>query len=62
MSQDTFNKIITVSLMLYAMVMFTISFVIQRPLDLSGYSVLIAPVVTHTIHLIVRPKDAPPAG
>lgn len=62
MSQDTFNKIVTTSLLLYAMIMYAWSFLIQRQLDIAGYSVLIAPVITHTIHLVTNKTTqvAPP--
>lgn len=51
-SQDLFNKLVTSSLLVYCMIMYSISFVQNRPLDLNNFLILIAPLLTHTIHLI----------
>lgn len=52
MSQDTFNKLITTSLLLYAMIMFSLSWYTGKAIDLQGFLMLIAPMLTHTIHII----------
>jgi hypothetical protein len=52
MSLDTFNKLITSVLLLYAMIMVTWSFVVGRSLDMSSYSALLTPVLMHIVHLV----------
>jgi len=52
MSQDTFNKFITLTLLLYTMIMFSASWYTGKPIDLTGFLTLTAPLITHTIHLI----------
>jgi hypothetical protein len=53
-SQDLFNKIITSALLLYTMIMYTWSWAIGRPLDLNSYLILVAPLMTHTTHLLAN--------
>ena len=52
MKQDTFNKVITTSLLLYAFIMFTWSFIAGKSIDLNSYMVLLAPLLTHIAHLL----------
>jgi len=52
MSQDTFNKIITLSLLLYCMSMYLLSWLFVKPIDLEGFLILITPLIAHTIHLV----------
>jgi hypothetical protein len=52
MTQDLFNKLVTVSMLLYAFVMISVSFGLQRPIDLSSYMTLLAPVLTHVVHIL----------
>lgn len=51
-SQDSFNKLVTAIMLLFAMAIFTLSWLWNRPLNLSDYSVLFAPVITHVMHLL----------
>jgi len=53
-TDDTFNKILTLSLLLYVMVMYTISYITGKPLDLYNMFVFIAPLLNNTIHLVTR--------
>lgn len=57
-SQDTFNKLITTSLLAYTMVMFSVSWYTGKPIDLQGFLMLVAPLVTHTVHLIADNRIA----
>jgi hypothetical protein len=50
--QDMFNKVVTLSLLVYCMGMFLISFVTGKAIDLQGFLILITPLIAHTIHLI----------
>lgn len=51
-NQDMFNKCITVALLLYCMTMFAWSQFTGHILNLEGFLAFVAPIVTHTIHLI----------
>lgn len=51
-NQDTFNKLVTLLLLVYCMVMFSWSQFTGRQLNLEGFLAFVAPIVTHTIHLI----------
>jgi hypothetical protein len=51
-SQDTFNKLITLMLLLYTMIMFSLSWYTGKALDLNAFLILVAPLITHTTHLI----------
>lgn len=53
-SQDTFNKLVTTTLLVYCMFMYTLSFITGKPLDLNSFLVLVAPLVAHTTHLIAN--------
>lgn len=44
--------LVTLSMLLFFMVMFTVSFIMNRPLDLAGLLGFMIPMVTHTTHLI----------
>ncbi len=55
--QDTFNKLVTVVLLLYTMIMFTLSWWLGKPLNLESFFVLIAPLVTHTLHIVTGSVD-----
>lgn len=57
-SQDTFNKLITTSLLLYTMVMFSLSWYTGKIIDLQGFLILIAPMLTHTVHLVTDNRVA----
>ena len=50
-SQDMFNKIVTLLLLLYAMVMTTLAWYTGKPLDFNDFLVLLTPLLTHMIHL-----------
>lgn len=52
MKQDLFNKLVTTALLMYAMVMYTLSWWLQKPLDLTGFMTLLAPILTHGLHLV----------
>ena len=52
MSQDTFNKIVTMMLMVYCMGMFAISWYTGKSLDLNGFLILLAPILTHLGHVV----------
>jgi hypothetical protein len=54
MKQETFNKIITISLMLYCMTMFSASWWTDKPLDLQSFAILIAPLLTHISHIVTQ--------
>lgn len=51
-SQDTFNKIMTTILLLYCMIMYALSWYTGRVLDLQGFLILLAPILTHMGHLL----------
>jgi len=51
-SQDTFNKVVTLTLLLYVMTMYTLSWILNRPLNLENFWVLAGPVMTHGMHLL----------
>lgn len=52
MSQDMFNKVVTLTLLLFTMIMFALSWYTGKPIDLNGFLILIAPIITHTTHLV----------
>ena len=52
MSQDSFNKLVTLILLGYTMLMFTLAYVMNRQLDLQGFFIIIAPLVSHAIQLV----------
>jgi hypothetical protein len=54
MSQDTFNKVVTLTLLVFCMGMFFASWLSGKPIDLQSFLILIAPILTHSIHLITN--------
>ena len=50
MSQDTFNKIITITLFAFFMVMYTIGFITGRTIDWNQLLVFIVPTLNHIVH------------
>lgn len=52
MSQDLFNKIVTLSMLLYSMIMFALSWYTGRAIDLNGYLIIAAPILTHGTHIV----------
>lgn len=60
-SQDTFNKLLTTLLILYAMVRSTLAWYLNRPIDITSEMILLAGIATHGIHLYSN-KIADKAG
>lgn len=56
-SQDTFNKLVTFSMLIYFMAMFAISYFLGRPLDIASIAAFLVPMVTHTTHLLTASVD-----
>ncbi len=54
MKQETFNKIVTISLLVYTMAMYTLSWWTGRQLNLNGFIILVAPLMTHLSHIITQ--------
>jgi len=54
MSQDTFNKVVTLALLAFCMAMFAVSWLLNRPLDLNGFLILIAPILNLAITLVTN--------
>lgn len=52
-SQDDFNKLVTMIMLVYFMVMYSASFITGRHLDILDALSFLIPVITHTTHLIV---------
>src|SRR5438270_6112653 len=51
-NQDDFNKFVTTSLLVYCMVMFTLSWYTGKQLDLQSFLTLVTPLLAHTIHIV----------
>lgn len=56
MSQDTFNKIVTSSMLIFFMTMFALSWYTNKPIDLAAAATFLVPMVTHTTHIITNRK------
>lgn len=54
MSQETFNKILTIMLFLFFMTVYIVSFVTGKPIDTSGLLTFIVPSLNHVIHQITQ--------
>lgn len=52
LTQDMYNKLITTALLVYCMFMFSFSWALNKPLDLQGFLILVAPLLTHVVHLV----------
>lgn len=52
LSQDAFNKLITLILLIFALIIISLAYAQNRPIDPTLYGALIAPIVTHSIHLM----------
>ncbi len=50
--QDSFNKIVTLLLLVYCMGMFSASWYTGKTIDLQGFLILLAPIITHLGHLV----------
>lgn len=50
LSDSDFNRFITTILLIYCMLMFSLSWLYGRPLDLSGFLILVAPLLSQVIH------------
>lgn len=53
-SQDDFNKIMTLLLLVFFMVMYSISFITNRPLNITGMLGFLLPIITHSGHLFTN--------
>lgn len=52
MSQETFNKIIMIVLLVFFMIMYMISFVTGKPLDLKDLLGFFIPMIAHVGHML----------
>ena len=52
MSQDAYNKLVTLVLLTYTLVMATLSWVYNKPFDLSTELTILTPILAHSIHLV----------
>lgn len=57
-SDDTFNKFITLLYIVFCMIMYAWSFGTGKPLDLTNISILIAPILPHALHLVTQNRIA----
>lgn len=53
-TDDTFNKALTLILLLYVMVMYTVSYLTGKPLDLYNLLAFLAPLFNNIVHLVTR--------
>lgn len=53
-TDDTFNKMLTIILLLYVMVMYTVSYITGKPLDLYNLLAFLAPLFNNIVHLVTR--------
>lgn len=53
MSQDNFNKLVSTTLLVFCMIMFALSWYTGKNIDLQGFMILMAPILTHLGHLVV---------
>jgi hypothetical protein len=56
-SQDTFNRLITVAFLSSTMTLVWLSWWTGKPIDITSFLSLLVPVATHISHIIVRSKD-----
>lgn len=52
MSQDLFNKIVTIVLLAFFMTMFVVSFITNKPLNVQDMLAFLIPTVNHVVHQI----------
>lgn len=57
MSQDTFNKIVTVFFLGSTMTLVYLSWWTGKPIDITGFLSLLIPVATHISHIVIRSRD-----
>lgn len=53
-SQDTFNKIISILLFSYFLVMYTLSYITGKPLSIESALTLAVPTINHIVHQITQ--------
>ena len=53
-SQDTFNKIVSIILFSYFLVMYTISYISGKPLGIESALTLAVPTLNHIIHQVTK--------
>ena len=53
-TDDTFNKALTLMLLIYVMVMYTVSYLTGKPLDLYNLLAFLAPLFNNIVHLVTR--------
>lgn len=54
MSQDTFNKFLTISLFLFFVIVYLLSWLLQKPIDLINIVVFLIPGFVHAVHLFTH--------
>ena len=54
LTQETFNKLITASLMLFFMIMYVLSFITGKTVDWNQLLVFIVPTLNHIVHQITQ--------
>ncbi len=54
MTHDTFNRLITVTLTLFFMVLYTWSFVTGKHLDIAGILAFVVPALNNVVHILSR--------
>lgn len=56
-SQVTLNTLVTITLLVYCMFMFTLAWCFNRPLDLNNFLILVTPLISQVIHNIAYPSQ-----
>ncbi len=54
MSQETFNKIVTIILLVYFMSLYAASWIMNKPVDIAGLAAFLVPIVTHGLHIVTQ--------
>jgi hypothetical protein len=62
-NQDVFNKVITLSILFFFMIMYIVSFVTGKSVNVENLLGFLLPVITHSTHLVYNARvntAAPP--
>jgi len=52
LQQDNFNKLVTLVILIFTMVMIIWSFIVQQPLDAAAFLAFLPVTVVHSAHLL----------
>jgi len=53
-NEEMFNRLLVMVLLIYSMIMYSVSWFVGKPLDITSLTIILSPILTHSLNIICR--------